>query len=68
MPDFKLDFAAFTAVQRGILVVFCDEQGKFGPQTRKILGSSTALVERAITAERFKGKLGATLDLIAPAG
>jgi leucyl aminopeptidase len=68
MPDFKIDFSAIAVVQRGVLVAFCDEHGKFGAQTRKILGSAMQLIERAITAERFKGKLGATLELIAPAG
>ena len=68
MPDFKLEFAAFGAPSRGILAVLCDEQGKFGPQTRRILGGAADLAERTVAAERFKGKLGSTLELIAPAG
>ena len=68
MADFKVDFAGFGAAQRGVLVAFCDESGKFGAHTRKILGSSAQAVDGAISSERFKGKLGASLDLIAPAG
>ena len=68
MADLKLDFTAFTASERGVLVAFCDETGKFGAQTRRILGDSAVFAERAISAERFKGKLGSTLELIAPPG
>ena len=68
MSDLKLDFTAFGASERGILLIFCDETGKFGAQTRKTLGDSAAFAERAITTERFKGKLGSVLELIAPPG
>ena len=68
MSDFKVEFAAFAAAQRGVLIIFCDESGKLGAQARKILGTAAALVERAISSERFKGKLGSALELIAPAG
>lgn len=68
MADLKLEFTAFGASDRGILVAFCDETGKFGAQTRKALAGSAAFAERAMAAERFKGKLGSTLELIAPPG
>jgi leucyl aminopeptidase len=68
MPEFKLEFANFSAPARGVLVVFCDETLKLGPATRKALGEATDLVARAAASERFKGKLAATLDLVAPSG
>ena len=41
---------------------------KFGPATRKILGSATETVKRAASAAAFKGKHSAALDILAPAG
>ncbi|HWM46819.1 MAG TPA: leucyl aminopeptidase [Xanthobacteraceae bacterium] len=68
MPDFKLEFAKFAAPARGVLVVFCDEDLKLGPETRRILGGAAELVTRAAATERFKGKLGSALELVAPGG
>jgi len=68
MPEFKLEFANFSAPARGVLVVFCDDTLKLGPQTRKALGEAADLVARAAGSERFKGKLGSALDLVAPGG
>src|SRR5262245_29451589 len=68
MPEFKLEFSNFSAPARGVLVVFCDDTLKLGPQTRKALGEAADLVARAAGSERFKGKLGGTLDLVAPGG
>ena len=69
MPDtVKLGFVSFSATVRGPLVVFCDDALKLGPATRKMLGSATDTVKRAATANRFKGKLGAVLDILAPEG
>ncbi len=68
MSDVKIDFSGFLAPSRGVLVVFCDESLKLGPATRKILGEAVDLVERAAAADRFKGKLGGALDIVAPAG
>src|SRR5690242_14608743 len=64
----KLVFAPFAAPSRGVLVVFCDDGLKFGPETRKILGAAADLVQRAAKSERFAGKSGASLDLIHPEG
>lgn len=64
----KLGFGPFTAPNRGVLVVFCDDGLKFGPATAKVLGSATGLVARAAKAERFTGKNGKSLDLIMPEG
>jgi leucyl aminopeptidase len=68
MPEFKLEFANFSAPARGVLVVFCDDTLKFGAATRKALGEAAELVARAAASERFKGKLAGSLDLVAPSG
>src|SRR5688572_11562497 len=64
----KLGFGPFTTPTRGILVVFCDADLKFGAATRKALAASGDLVKRAAAADRFTGKQGAVLDIVAPAG
>ena len=38
------------------------------PKTRAILGSAADLVARAAKSERFTGKSGSALDIVAPAG
>src|SRR5262249_20474976 len=60
-------FAPFAIPSAGVLIVFCDETLKLGSQTRKLLGASADLVTRAARADRFKGKSGTSLDLLAPA-
>ena len=40
---------------------------KLGPATRKILAPSGDLVQRAASADRFTGKSGSALDIVAPA-
>jgi leucyl aminopeptidase len=68
MPDLRLEFSSLDAPTRGVFIVFADESGKFGAATRAALGAALEIVERAATTERFKGKLGSSLDLVAPAG
>jgi leucyl aminopeptidase len=69
MPDaLKLGFTAFALPPRGVLVVFCNDGLQFGPSTRHLLGDVTDMVRKAAAAERFKGKLGSTLDIVLPAG
>ncbi len=69
MPDaVKVGFVPFSAAPRGILVVFCDDSLKFGPATGKTLGAAADLVARAAATNQFKGKSGATLDILAPEG
>ena len=69
MPDaVKVGFVPFSAAPRGILVIFCDDSLKFGEATRKALGEAADLVARAAATNQFKGKSGATLDILAPAG
>src|ERR1044072_8777997 len=66
--DGKLAFAAFAAPARGVLVMFCEEGLKFGPAARKALDSTGNLVQRAAAADRFTGKSGTSLAIVAPAG
>ena len=64
----KVGFVPFSAAPRGVLVVFCDDTLKFGPATNKALGTTANAVKRAASANQFKGKSGATLDILAPEG
>jgi leucyl aminopeptidase len=69
MPDaVKVGFVPFSTAPRGVLVVFCDDTLKFGAATRKTLGAAADLVRRAADTNRFKGKSGSTLDILAPKG
>ena len=63
----KLGFAPFAQL-RGVLVVFCAENLKFGPATQQALAPIGDHLRRAAAADRFTGKSGSSLDIIAPAG
>jgi leucyl aminopeptidase len=68
MPDAPaLRFTRF-ARTRGVLVTFCAENLKFGPATRKILSPLGDHLRRAAAADRFTGKNGSALDIVAPLG
>ncbi|HEY3679759.1 MAG TPA: leucyl aminopeptidase [Bradyrhizobium sp.] len=64
----KVGFVPFSTAARGILVVFCDDALKFGAVTRRALGSTAELVGRVAAENRFKGKSGSVLDILAPQG
>src|SRR5258708_9400315 len=64
----KLGFGPIASPSGGVLVVFVDDNLHFGPKTRALLGSAADLVARAAKSERFTGKSGSTLDIVAPAG
>jgi leucyl aminopeptidase len=69
MPDaVKVGFVPFSTAPRGVLVIFCDDALKFGAATLKTLGDAAGIVKRAAAANQFKGKSGATLDILAPEG
>jgi leucyl aminopeptidase len=68
MPALKLGFGPIAAPGKGVLVVFCEEDVKLSPAARKVLEPTGDLIERAAEAERFKGKNGSALELIAPPG
>jgi leucyl aminopeptidase len=63
----KLGFTSFARL-RGVLITFCAENLKFGAATQKALSPLGDLVRRAAAADRFTGKNGSTLDIIAPSG
>jgi leucyl aminopeptidase len=67
-PTLQLKFMPFGAPPKGVLIVFCEEGLKFGPAARKALAPTGDLVTRAAASERFQGKNGGTLDILAPAG
>ena len=62
-----LGFAPF-ARTRGVLVAFCGENLKFGSATKKALSAAEEQLRRAAAADRFTGKNGASLDVVAPQG
>ncbi len=62
----KLGFAPIAAPRKGVLVVFTDEDFRFGAQTRKALGRAQALISLAGKADGFSGKSGSALELVAP--
>jgi leucyl aminopeptidase len=61
-------FAAMTSTPKGVLILFCNEGLKFGTAGRNLLAGAGDLVQRAAAADRFTGKSGSTLDIVAPAG
>jgi len=68
MPDrLKIGFTSFDRL-RGVLVTFCAEGLKFGAATRRALSPIGDLHRRAAAADRFTGKNGSSLDVIAPSG
>lgn len=64
----KVGFVPFSTAPRDVLVVFCDGELKLGAATRKALGAAGNTVKRAAATNQFKGKSGATLDILAPEG
>ena len=64
----KLAFASFATPAKGVLILFCEEGLKFGGAARKALAPTGDLVQRAAAADKFTGKSGSALDIVAPAG
>jgi leucyl aminopeptidase len=64
----KVGFVSFAGVPSGILAVFCDDSLAFGASTRKALGAAAGLIKQAAETNRFKGKNGSVLDILAPQG
>ena len=60
-------FNSFTP-RHDVLILFCAENLKFGPASRRIVSRLGDSLRRAAAADRFSGKNGSSLDLIAPAG
>jgi leucyl aminopeptidase len=64
----KVRFAPFATPSRGVVIVFTDKDLRFGAASRAAVAPVKDLIKRAASLERFDGKRGATLDLLAPAG
>ncbi len=62
----KIGFGPFAVPLKGVLVVFCDEELKFGSVTRRLLAPAGDLIVRAARAEHFSGKSGSALELTLP--
>ncbi len=68
MPDGpKIGFTSLDRF-RGVLVTFCGEGLKFGPATQKALAPMGDQLRRAAAADRFTGKRGSSLEILAPSG
>src|SRR5258705_6299943 len=65
---FKLEFAPLAAPAKGVLVLFCEDGLKFGSAALRAIKQTGDLVTRAAAADRFKGKNGSALDIVAPSG
>jgi leucyl aminopeptidase len=64
----KLGFGPIAVPAGGVLVVFADDGVNLGVKTKALLGPAADLVARAAKSERFTGKSGSALDIVAPAG
>ena len=64
----RIAFGRAPAKARGMLIVLCDEDLKFGPAAAQALKPVGGLVAKAAKSEGFKGKKAKTLELVAPAG
>ena len=64
----KLGFAPMTAPTKGVLLVFVDEELRFGAATKALLAPLEDLISRAARANHFTGKSGSVLELVAPQG
>src|ERR1700722_2045031 len=53
---------------RGVLIMFCDENLQLGPASLRALAPIGDLFRRAAAADRFTGKMGSSLDIVAPTG
>src|ERR1700704_614111 len=62
----ELEFAPLSTAAKGVFILFCEEGLKFGSAARRAMGHVEDLVNRAAAADRFKGKNGSALELIAP--
>jgi leucyl aminopeptidase len=63
----KFGFAPFTS-RRGVLILFCGESLKLGPVSRRVVSAMGDSFSHAAAADRFLGKSGSSLDVIAPSG
>jgi leucyl aminopeptidase len=65
---FHLGFGPLSLPKTGVLVVFCDDHLALGSATRRALGHAVEVIAQAAKADRFKGKSGSVMELLAPQG
>jgi leucyl aminopeptidase len=63
-----IGFVPLVQPDQGVLILFCEEGLKLGPASRRALAKSGDLLRRAAAADRFTGRRGSALDVVAPAG
>ena len=63
-----LSFASLTATGDGVAVVFAEEGAKLTPAAQDLDKTTKGLLSKAIQITAFKGKKGATVDVLAPQG
>src|SRR5262249_3478675 len=63
----RFAFAPLTTPPKGVLVVFTDDGLRLGRASRAALGPARDLLARLGRTERFTGKAGSSLDIVAPA-
>jgi leucyl aminopeptidase len=54
------------AARRDVLILFCAENLKFGPASRRIVARMGETFRRAVAAGHFTGKNSSSLDIVAP--
>jgi len=64
----KIGFSTPVAPSKGVLVLFCEGGLRLGPSAKKALAPAGDLLTRAAAADRFTGKSGSAIDIVAPAG
>jgi len=64
----KLAFGPLAVPSKGVLVVFTDGDRKLGEASRSALAPTGDLLARAAEADRFTGKNGSVLEIVAPPG
>jgi leucyl aminopeptidase len=64
----QFGFVPLSASPKGVLVLFCEEGLKLGAASRRALGPTGDLLQRAAAADRFSGKTNTALEIVAPAG
>lgn len=62
----RIAFQSLGTSAGGVVVVLAGPELAFGAQTAAFVAQATATLQRAAASDRFKGKSGATLDLLAP--
>jgi leucyl aminopeptidase len=61
-------FENFPSAPKGVLILLAEEGLKIGPASRRVLAPAGDLLQRAAAGERFTGKSGTALDIVAPSG